>query len=117
MHRPFFAFFKQVKPKVNCIEAVDMNGSLQNGTIISKTEETAKSETNQLLHQMLTIMKETQALKKSKEEEEVTKSDWILVAMVIDRFMLITFFCITAILIPIILTNYPSYSDQFDIPE
>ena len=107
----------QIKPHSDCIESEYPNGTKQNEVQETQMEETTKSETNRLLRQMLGVMKETQTMKRSKEEGSVTQSDWMLVAMVIDRLLLIIFVCITIIWIPIILTNYPAYSDEHSIPE
>ena len=75
------------------------------------------SQTEKLLAQILRVLKDREAVQKVKKERELTMADWVLVAMVVDRFMFIAFIVITIAFTWVILTNYPTMDDKFEIPE
>ena len=69
------------------------------------------SETTKLLREMTDMMKDNQELQKVNETEEMLKMDWALVAMVIDRFLLISFALTTVGIYTWMFATYP-YANQ-----
>ena len=66
---------------------------------------------------MLEIMEDWRETEKSKAEERNANSEWILVAMVIDRVLLVMFIFTTIVLNLVMLNNCPKYSnDDTDLP-
>ena len=66
-----------------------------------------------ILLEMLEIMKERQSTQKRKEKKKLARSDWMLVAMVMDRFLLIVFVTVT-ILLNVTTLFYPQMSLESD---
>ena len=69
--------------------------------------------TQMILLEMLEIMKERQTTQKRKEKKKLARSDWMLVAMVMDRFLLIVFVTVT-ILLNVTTLFYPQMSLESD---
>ena len=61
---------------------------------------------------MLEIMEDWRETEKSKAEERNANSEWILVAMVIDRVLLVMFIFTTIVLNLVMLNNCPKYSND-----
>ena len=58
---------------------------------------------------MLKLMEETQ---RQKQVKETLGTEWMLVAVVIDRLLLIVFFVISFLVSVTILLNHPSYDND-----
>ena len=70
---------------------------------------TYRIETN-LLKQISNILFHTQQRQQSQVDDEVCRNSWMMVAMVIDRLLLLIFTLLTTVISLVLLLNHPTYS-------
>ena len=79
---------------------------------LSKPElETKKpDETAGALNQICDILKQFQDRQEKQVDDDGCRTNWMLVAMVVDRFLLLVFILLTVVVSCAILMNRPKYS-------
>lgn len=80
-------------------------------TVVVSNNVSGSAPTDAALAHILAILKDFQESHLASNREESCRRDWMLVAMVIDRFLLVVFFFLTVIVTSVILTSHPTYVD------
>ena len=116
-----YKFFSQKQTKLLKSEPTRGTPKSEETQVILTIKETRErkdtNEINMIFYKILKIMEDWRETEKSKEENRNADSDWILVAMVIDRVMLVIFIFTTIILNLVMLNYYPEYSNiDTDLP-
>ena len=77
------------------------------------SERPVKTGDTAVLNEICEILKQFQQRQEEQDDSKGCRTNWVLVAMVIDRFLLVVFILLTVIVTCVIILNRPHYSYDF----